>query len=125
MKKLLFALLLLTSTAAHAGKPNPTDFPIAVHVQNSRLVGVCEAIMLHPYCSINLLLDVVIDGKKYQLNGGNWDYPLKLGDYKAKLKLDVQPGEPNQPPPYVNQQRYQFLFDDGKTVNFKVIAELE
>jgi hypothetical protein len=64
-------------------------------------------------------LNVVIDGKKFQLfnsfNGGL----LALGDYKAKLIKD------DRKTPYESDRAYEFLFPDKKTRKFFVSGQSE
>jgi hypothetical protein len=73
-----------------------------------------------------LKLNVIIDGKKYQLESPAFNAPLQNGvtilvpgDYKAKLVQDVHKT------PYESLQVYEFMFSDKKTRKFFVVGETE
>lgn len=105
----LFVLLLFGTLASAASAPG--EYSINVHVTSSYLlVNVQE-------------LDVVINGKKYQLSGYSRTtkagYLLALGDYKAKLTKDQHQTA------YESYQEYEFLFPDNKTMKFAVIGQSE
>ncbi|MFZ0686403.1 MAG: hypothetical protein WAM89_12740 [Terriglobales bacterium] len=109
MKKIALAILLLTSLVAWAGgEPNPADYTVNVHVSaaSKDVKG-------------SLILDVIIDGKKYQLSGGVGGMLLALGDYKAKLVKNEHKTA------YSSYQVYEFLFPDKKTKQFVVIGQSE
>lgn len=118
MKKILAALLLMTPGLAWAANPvaNAADYTVAVHIQASRLVTLCNSGTCHSYEQ----LQVVIDGKKYELSG---DFVpselLRTGDYVAKIVKD------HAERPYEYTRRYQVLFSDGKTRNYTVTGEEE
>ena len=84
VKKIALAVLLVFSALAWAaGDPNPAEYTVNVHVTSS---------------SIDIergyqLLNVVIDGKKYELGSElRLGRLLALGDYKAKLvKMNTRP----------------------------------
>ena len=85
MKKLVLVVLLLSafSFAANKPAPNPADYNVNVHVSASSIEDPVQ------------FLNVVIDGKNYELRGEravasskDWAI-LALGDYKAKLVTDV------------------------------------
>ena len=125
MKKALFAILFMLPALAWA-KPKPADYTLTVHVQSSRLVQECSDWGLgRTACGRSLYLNVVIDGKKYELYGGGDDYLLRLGDYKAKLLPDDSSTSDNPPPAYEYRPSYEFLFPDGKTRKFSVVSESE
>jgi hypothetical protein len=111
MHKLTLAILLLLSTATRASDPKPADYTITVHVSASRLVLAARGAQD---------LDVIIDGKKYELQSylGVGDL-LALGDYKAKLIQN------DQKTTYDSYQAYEFLFPDKKTRRFDVIGQIE
>jgi len=111
VKKITLAILLLLSEHAWAGEvPNPAEYSINVHVSSSSIdlnVGTQA-------------LDVVIDGKKYELRSLlPINRVLALGDYKAKLVQDQHKTT------YDSFQAYEFLFRDKKTRKFEVVGQTE
>jgi hypothetical protein len=115
VKKIALATLLLSFTAfAWAGSnPNPVEYTITVHVSASRMVSERNN---------NLYvqkLDVVINGKKYELESEGVGMLLALGEYKAALIKDEHKGA------YDSYQVYEFLFSDQKTRNFTVVGQTE
>jgi hypothetical protein len=114
MKNILLAVLLLVPALAWAQKP--PEYPISVHVQASRVVDSCAG---NPaQCFSAQRLTVVIDGKKYELEGGR-DTLLRTGDYKAKLDKDEAKHA------FEYQRAYEFRFEDGSTRRYTVVGELE
>jgi len=116
MRKILFAILILVPALAWAAKPapNPADYTITVHVQSSRLnvvQGWSNPSLHH--------LTVLIDGKKFELEGGGGLGVLRVGDYKAKIASD----ETKRPYEYLRV--YEFLFADGTTRQYRVVGEGE
>ena len=113
MKRIVLCNLLLLSALAWAGtNPNPADYTTRVHVRASRMAPDGGARWQE--------LDVVIDGKSYELVSD--DVPntlLALGDYKAKLVKDEHRAA------YESYQVYEFLFPDQKTRKFIVIGKTE
>jgi hypothetical protein len=107
VKKISIAILLFSPTALAAGGPSPTEYTVNVHVSSSSM---------DPHGS--QLLDVVIDGKKYELKS---ELPigrlLALGDFKAKLVA-------NRKTAYQSFQVYEFLFPD-KTRQYDVVGQTE
>jgi hypothetical protein len=74
MMKLTLAILLSLSAVAWAREnPNPADYTVNVHVSRSRNKARCQE------------LNVVINGRNYELRAYNHPMMLALGDYKAKL----------------------------------------
>jgi len=110
-------LLLLLSAYAWGGskpnpaEPNPADYTTTVHVSACHL----------SFVSLNTLqnLDVVINGKAFELQAVSNDGVLGLGDYKAKLVQDVHKTA------YESSQTYEFLFSDMKVRKFSVIGQSE
>jgi hypothetical protein len=114
MKNVLLAVLLLVPSLARAQKPS--EYPIGVHVQASRVVDSCAG---NPaVCVPAQRLTVVIDGKKYELEGGR-DTVLRTGDYKVKLDRDEARHA------FEYQRAYEFRFEDGSTRRYTVVGELE
>lgn len=108
MKKIALAIVLLASALAWAGaEPNPAEYTVNVHVSSSSIA------------TGNLILDVVIDGKRYELSGYAGGMLLALGDYKAKLVKDEHKTT------YGSNQVYEFLFPDKKTRQFAVVGQTE
>ena len=111
MKKLAF-LVLLFSAFACAADPNPAEYTINVHVSSSRMV-------MNASPAFSQELDVIIDGKRYELMAFNPNALLALGDYKAKLVKDEHPSA------YDSLQIYEFLFPDKKIRKFTVVGVTE
>ena len=107
MKKITIAMLLFSALAWAAGGQNPADYTVNIHVSSSSMDRHGTQ-----------LLDVVIDGKKYELQS---ELPigrlLVLGDYKAKLVT-------NRKTAYESFQVYEFLFPD-KTRQYDVVGQTE
>ena len=107
MKRITIALVLLSAFAWAAGGPNPAQYNINVHVSSSCMDR-----------QGNQLLQVVIDGKKYELKTviavGR---VLSVGDYKAKLIV-------NRTSAYESYQIYEFLLPD-KTRQYELVGQAE
>jgi hypothetical protein len=122
MKRLLFAILLTASTLAWAEKaPNPADYTTVVHVQSSHLVDVCRGSSNLVRCGkTQQRLNVVINGKKYELNSkDDSDFVLRTGDYKAK-GWEIVPPELSE-----YHMELDILFPDGTTRKYVVVGESE
>ena len=105
----LFVLLLLATSAICA--PKPDEYSINIHVHASYFLdgnGV-----------VSQMLDVTIDGKKYELVGTQNGALLALGDFKAKLIKD------DHWTAYESDQVYEFLFPDKKARKFSVVGQTE
>jgi hypothetical protein len=100
---LLFGSLLVPLAGATSGS---TDYPISVHVVSSQLLTTA------------LRLSVVIEGKKYCLEGP-WYGVLSPGDYNAKLVKDEHKTS------YDSNQTYEFLFPDNKTRRYNLVGQSE
>jgi hypothetical protein len=107
VKEITIPVLLFSALAWAAGSPNPAEYTVNVHV-------ITSSMDRHG----TQLLDVVIDGKKYELQS---ELPigrvLALGNYEAKLVT-------NRKTAYEFFQIYEFLFPD-KTRQYEVIAQSE
>jgi len=125
--KFLIAILLLTPVLAHAKwKPNPADYPVTIHVNSSELAIACSIFMGGCNLELRQHLNVVIDGKKYEMNStGFADAALLTGDYKAKLLDEDSPSKDNPPRSYEYHQKYEFLFPDGDTRKNVVVGTSE
>jgi len=110
--KRLALLVLLFSALAWAADPNPAEYTVNVHVSSSRMV-------MQTPPAFSQELDVIIDGKRYELLAFNPNVLLALGDYKAKLVKDEHPNA------YDSYQVYEFLFPDKKTRKFTVVGLME
>jgi hypothetical protein len=130
MKKALFLILLLPCTPAWAQKaPNPADYTTVVHVQSSHLFADCRDSwgMSNPgglgkasHCGIKQQLNVVINGKKYELNSReDSDFVLRTGDYKAKGWENV-PAELSE-----YHMEVELLLPEGRTHTYRVVGESE
>ena len=115
MKKITVAVLLLLSAYLSAAPaPNPADYTINVHVSASRIVHYMERLF-----SYSEMLNVVIDGKKYELESGFPNMLLALGNYEARLVKDEHKGT------YDSLQVYESLLPDQKTRKFTVVGQME
>jgi hypothetical protein len=117
----LFALLLLATFSWAA--PSPDEYAINVHVSSSHWV-MAPSVLVGP--ETVLRLNVIIDGKKYELEAPTARANLKAGvtllapgDYKAKLVQDQHKTA------YESSQAYEFLFQDKKTRKFIVVGQIE
>jgi len=89
MNRFLVLVLLTASTSAFGAKQKESEFNVSVHVQSSHLVNRCDSALGHSFCGSRQQLEVVIDGKKYQLTGTeNSDSLLRIDDYKARVASD-------------------------------------
>jgi hypothetical protein len=113
MKKLAVVAVILFSALAWAAgaDPNPADYTTNIHVSSARVNSRGF-----------IRLKVVVDGKKYELEGLDAENSLLApGDYKAKtivLKIkDVHP--------YDVYGAYEFLFPDKKTRRYQLVGITE
>jgi hypothetical protein len=113
MNKLILTILLLLPALTWAADPNPADYTITVHVANSRMV-----LEGNPAAYAEQL-NVIINGKKYELESDAVNSLLALGDYKAKLVKDYHRSA------YDSYQVYEFLFPDNKTRKFQLVGQSE
>jgi hypothetical protein len=65
------------------------------------------------------LLDVIIDGKKYELSTPENSFLLGLGDYKARLVKDDHRAA------YESFQIYELVMPDKKTRKYTVVGQAE
>ncbi len=112
MKIAVAIFLLSVFTWAEKAPINPAAYTVTIHVRASRMVNWVGS---GPSAS---QLDVVIDGKKYELEGPYYIL-LALGDYKAKLVQDEHKTA------YESLQSYEFLFPDNKTLKYQVVGQTE
>jgi hypothetical protein len=119
------ALLVLLVLAAYSwAAPNSDEYPVNVHVSSSR--WFMEPSILGGGPIPRQKLDVIIDGKKYELEASTFKANLEagvtllaLGDYKAKLIQDQHKTT------YEVSQAYEFLLPDNKTRKFMVVGRTE
>ena len=118
MKHLAFSLMLFfliaapSSASAADAKPDPSQYTIAVHVSASKYAP--------PVDRGEEVLTVTIDGKHYKILGGTRGHGLIApGDYHARLSND------ERKTPYESERSFEFLFPDGSTRRFDVIAQSE
>jgi hypothetical protein len=108
VKKIALAVLLLSALAWAGGPSHPAEHTINVHVSSSSID-----------VNLNQVLDVVIDGKKYELRSTqSIGMVLALGDYKAKLIKDQHSNG------YDSYQLYEFQLPD-KTRQYRVVGQSE
>jgi hypothetical protein len=118
----IFFLLLGVTTFSAAAPGHPDDHPITVHVSASHW-SVMPGIS---FASSVQTLDVVIDGRKFELAAstgrndiGKGIRVLALGDYKAKLVIDTHDNV------YESCQAYELVLPDQKNRKFFVIGQSE
>jgi hypothetical protein len=114
MSKVAPLVLLL---CAFCGAQSNTEYPVTVHVTSSQWTAMPSGIGPAPVQRLN----VIIDGKKYELAAevkGRFAV-LSLGDYKARLIEDVHKNT------YESTQTYEFQFSDKKTRKFMVFGQSE
>jgi hypothetical protein len=112
----ILAILMLSSAYAWTGSDaNPAEYTINVHVITSRVA--IEMPLGHAWQY--QVLNVVIDGKKYELKCKSMNGVLALGDYKAKLVHDEHKTG------YDSSQVYEFLLPDKKLRRFEVTGQTE
>ncbi len=116
MKKIALPVVLLLSVFAWA-EPNPSDYPISVHVNSAQVLSVTSAFGKG---LVIQSLHVVINGKKFELEAETKGHALlALGDYKAKLVEDKHTST------YESSQMYELLFPDKTTKKFVVTGQCE
>jgi hypothetical protein len=122
MPKVALSILLLLSTFSLAAL-NPDEYSINVHVISSHWVMEPAIGTGHEAFQ---KLNVMIDGKKYELEAPTITANLQagvallaLGDYKAKLVQDKHKTT------YESSQAYEFLFPDKTTRKFTVVGRIE
>jgi hypothetical protein len=121
MKRIAIAGLLFLTVVART-KPQE-EYSVNVHVFSSR---VFTDPRMDGAPEISQMLGVMIDGKKYDLEGPPIKRPdrrsvtlLALGDYKAKMLLDEHDAA------YEFARVYEILLPDNKKVKLFVVAETE
>lgn len=113
MKAIALVPLLLLSVLGWAGTA-PAGYSVSIEVRSDRFLSDCSA--GPKVCVFTLqLLNVVIDGKKYELQADATKQGLlPLGDYKAALAKQKD-----------GLAVYEFLLPDGKTEKFTVVGRSE
>lgn len=119
MTPLVFAALLLFQAKvdySHDGKKaDPADFTVPVHVRASHLVYSSSS----GINSATLHVDVLIEGKKYELQRPYTSVLLNPGDYKARISKD------KAKLPEELDREYDLLMSDGTFKIFQVVGESE
>ncbi|MGA2352244.1 MAG: hypothetical protein ABSF70_17545 [Terracidiphilus sp.] len=132
MKKVIVAMMILLPALSWAGKekpkPNPADYTVAVHVQSSNLISICQdswgwgnpgGAGNAAHCVLMQHLNALVNGKKYELIGSEGqESALRIGDYKAK-------GDDMPYNGYEYHITFEFLLPDGTTRIYRVIGESE
>ena len=120
MNKALFAILLTTPALAVAAGADPAQYNVSIHVHSSQLVYECISDVKGATCAFTPRLNVLIGGKKYELEAEKSRNDLiRVGDYKAKVVKD------DSTSPYEYWRTYEFLFPDGTTRKYDVVGESE
>ena len=106
----LLFLLLCSTLAWSADKPNPTEYPIKVHISASHMLPTCEG----PGCGFLLYADAIGNGKKIELSGSaeniikHQSVLIIPGDYQASITKDIHNADST-----VIRQEYDLLLPDG------------
>ncbi len=137
MKKVFAFVLMFLASVAWAA-PNSADYRINVHVVSSRAAIYYS----DKYNSSYRILNVVIDGRKYELTDILQNSPRLIapGDYKARFlnaddsskhvmgrpEQSVNPQTAADPKTaYLILMKYELLYPDGKTEKFAVTGVTE
>ena len=116
MNKIILIIVMFSSVYAWAASDtNPAEYTVTIHVTASRVA--IETPLGHAWQY--QVLNVVIDGKKYELKCKSMNGVLALGDYKAKLVCDEHKTA------YDSSQVYEFLLSDRKLRQFEVTGQTE
>jgi hypothetical protein len=112
MRKIALVVVLLLCALAWAGsEPNPANYTLNVHVSSACLDdrGLVR-------------LKVVVNGKKYELEGTDNESSLLVpGDYKARpVAVRVKDAHA-----YDVHGSYEFFFPDKKTRSYAVVGVTE
>jgi hypothetical protein len=110
MKRVSLLCFLILATGVMAA-PSPEDYLVNIHVYESHLQ--------YPSASSIQLLNVTIEGKKYELSANGDSFLLAIGDYKARLVKD------DHRTAYESNRIYELVFLDKKTRRFTVVGEIE
>jgi hypothetical protein len=115
MRNIAVCLLLLSGLCRAQSAQG--EYSINVHVVSPHWIVMPSSIGTMAAQDLN----VVIDGKKYELaaEAKGKIALLALGDYKAKLVEDIHKSS------YESSQTYEFQFSDGKTRKFVVVGQNE
>jgi hypothetical protein len=115
----IFAALLLFQAKvdySHDGKQaDRADFTVPVHVQGSHLIYMGPSGSGAPSLRVNVL----IEGKKYELERRYAGFLLNPGDYKARILKD------KAKLPEELDREYDLLMSDGTFEIFQVVGESE
>jgi hypothetical protein len=115
MKSLIVSLVLLGSSLGLMD-PVPAEYNVTVHVIASKSLPCSIGDATHDNCRQHL--NVLIDGKKYELEADAFGV-LALGDYPAKQLSEIHRSS------YEGLRRYQLWFPDGKTRTYGLVGILE
>lgn len=118
MKRLMIVVMMLFPVAAMGQTKAVKDFPLTVHVLGSKWVDVLEWGGSASGATTYMYLNVVIQGKKYELYTSRAvrDRLLVPGDYKARLVKS------KNKPSYELDRTYELEYPDGKTEKYKLEA---
>jgi len=117
VNKIILVVIMMFSSAYAwpASDTNPAEYTVNIHVTASRVA--IEMPLGHAWQY--QVLNVVIEGKKYELKCKSTNGVLALGDYKAKLIHDQHKTA------YDSSQTYEFLLPDKKLRQFEVTGQTE
>jgi hypothetical protein len=121
MKRTLAVLALAFPACGFAAAPNAQDYSIQVHVSKSWIIEECGS----RGCSPAVRLEVVIEGKKYQIEDEKpRSAVLKPGDYPAKVLKNPRAINISHAS-YDDIKVFEFLFPDGQTRKYNLVGEEE
>ena len=116
-----FGIFLLLFVASASAQSSSSAYPIAVTVQGSSVVDVCDVSQGSSLDFLYMKLSVIIEGRHLELRGNKpaKNGILALGEYKAKLVTD------KHEKPYLLDQVYELQYPDGATDRFTVTRETQ
>jgi hypothetical protein len=121
MKRILAVLCLAIPALGFAAAPSTQEYSIQVHVSRSWIIEECGS----SGCSPAVRLEVVIEGKKYQLEDQKHrSAVLKPGDYPAKILKNPRAINISHAA-YDDVKVFEFLFPDGETRKYDLVGEEE
>jgi len=121
MKRVLAVLALVIPALGFAAAPNAQEYSIQVHVAKSWIAVDCGG----GRCSPVVRLEVLIDGKKFQLEDQKpRSAVLRPGDYSAKLLKNPRAINISHAA-YDDMKTFEFLFPDGQTRKYDLVGEEE
>jgi hypothetical protein len=106
-------LMLFSTLAWSADKPNPADYTIKVHISATHIRHFCSERGADVRCDDGIYADAILNGKKIELLGGDViDKKVGMliipGDYPVRLTKDIHNADST-----AIRQEYDILLPDG------------